>query len=105
MGNERTGDDSRSLGKGDNVDENRDTYASPVTGSLLDTRYGSMVVQEIEDQAIRTVAGIDGGFTTMRQAAQAVLDMLYTAMALGAFEDFIPKTASKHEFELADMPA
>ena len=75
-------------------------------GTALDNRYYSPRVQAVVGKACGTIApGTGPGFETIEEAAQAVLDVLYTAMLFGAFVDFRPQSSSVLVFPLSPEEA
>ena len=71
---------------------------SGVIGTMLDAYYEASAVQAVKMKAIGTLTGGDGGFDTIEEAAQAVLDLLVTAMQLGAFKDYEPRESTTFHF-------
>ena len=72
-----------------------------VVGTSLGPFYRAPEVQSVKNRAIRTLLNYessDGAYDDVEQAAQDVLNLLYTAMMFGAFKDYTPQPSSVIDF-------
>lgn len=65
-------------------------------GTALQPLYYSDRVQDIKDRAVRTLRW--SWSPKAKEEAQDVLDLLYTAMLFGMFEDYKPQPAGRIEY-------
>ena len=71
---------------------------SKIIGTVLDVYYEAPAVQAVKMKAIGTLTDGGGGFDSIEEAATAVLDVLVTAMQLGAFRDHEPGKSVLFDF-------
>jgi hypothetical protein len=68
-------------------------------GTAFDPYLSAPRALEIRNKAVRTMLGSkEGRYRSEVEAAQDVLDLLYTGMLFGLFKDYKPEPSTRIEF-------